>query len=204
MPLRQHAHFGGCFIWHGAWSWHASTCKTFRLTAAKCCSNTVVLLTAAVILARICFAEAGPHATPDCAAIHQVIVNGSVRRHVRYETYARLYAAEHFRTSRTDSRRWIADLTQDAHEPAGWPAQASWSHVRPLWLQMIDHARAVQSGDVQHTCEVSPVHWGAPRGEDLRRAIRAGWIRVHCDGTRNAFWAFPNRRVAAVLSAATQ
>lgn len=123
---------------------------------------------------------------------------------MRYETFARLYAAEHFRASRTDSRRWIADLTQDAHEPAGWPTRMAWSVYRTQWLQMIDHARAIQSGDVQSTCEESPVHWGAPRGEDLRRAIRAGWIRVHCDGTRNAFWAFPERRNAAVSAAASQ
>ena len=133
-----------------------------------------------------------------------MIRNGAERRHVRYSTFAQLYAREHFRSNRTDERRWLADLTSDAHEPAGWPASMSWAVMRPQWLAMIEHAQAIQAGDVQHNCSVSPVHWGQPGGEDLRRALRAGWVRVACDGSRNAFWAFPERRNATVPAAASQ
>ena len=34
-------------------------------------------------------------------------------------------------------------------------------------------------------------HWGAATGDDYARAVGAGWTRVECGTTRNAFWRLP-------------
>mgnify|MGYP000061447843 CR=1 FL=1 len=33
--------------------------------------------------------------------------------------------------------------------------------------------------------------WGAATGDDYARAVGAGWTRVECGSTRNAFWRLP-------------
>ena len=148
-------------------------------------------------LARICVAEAGwDTATGDCAAIVALLARRAERLGLRPITMARAYSSRHFDARRTDARRWIADLGLRAHEPRGWPSALDWQgRYRPAWLATVAHVEALlrAGGDVAAPCAGLADHWGAPHGADLRRALRAGWQRLDCGPTRNAFWRVPRR-----------
>lgn len=140
-------------------------------------------------LARICVAEAGwEPATGDCAAIAHVILRRARRLGLRPRTMARRYSRRHFDATRTDERRWIVGRELRGAEPAGWPAGLDWREYRARWLEMVEHVRELLAGSVSDPCGGEADHWGAPYGVDLARARRAGWRRLDCGPTRNAFW----------------
>lgn len=140
-------------------------------------------------LARICASEAGLRITPDCAAIHAVLIDRARRMGISYRRAACAYSTRTCTRSRDDERAWIAHLRSDGRRPERWPAQASWRRQRGAWLSLLEHAGHVLRGDVAADC--APHHWGMPRGIDLRRARLAGWTRIDCGETRNAFWRVP-------------
>lgn len=158
-------------------------------------------------LARICVSEAGFQVeTPDCAAIHRVLVErrgrGSLLRIMR------LYSDSTFDREREDRRRWIAWLHPSGKKPRGWPEETtkgtphpSWKGYRSQWLAVYEHAGAILRGEVEPPCERAPHHWGMRGGIDLENAREGGWNEVDCGDTMNAFWRVPRR---AKTAAATQ
>lgn len=140
--------------------------------------------------ARICVAEAGfDLATGDCAAISFTLLSRAARLDIRPRTLARSYAARTFDEGRTDARRWLTDLELDAHRPEGWPRGLDWDgDYRARWLTVIGHVHALLRGFVPDPCGGHADHWGMRTGPDLERALRAGWRRLDCGPTRNAFW----------------
>lgn len=145
-------------------------------------------------LARVAASEAGLLATED-----EIAAIGAVLRarcdECSITTVARQYSTRVFDLTRRDSRAWVAFLRADGREPAHWPRAASWSAYRERWLRIYEAAGRVVRGELEHRC-TSPVHhWGAPQAGsiDMRRALRAGWVRVDCGATRNAFWRVPAR-----------
>lgn len=143
-------------------------------------------------LARVCVAEAGwETSTGDCAAIVHLLVRRAERRELSTRRMAALYSSRHFDRERTDARRWIVGLDARAERPAGWPARLPWPRYREDWLAALEHVRAALRGDVADPCRGEADHWGAPYGGDLERATAAGWVRLDCGETRNAFWRVP-------------
>lgn len=157
----------------------------------------------ALLLARLCANEAGLPLSDDCAAIDHVL---RVRASVSGRTYADVLHryqrnAGALGLDRTDSRRWIAFLSPDGAEPPGWQPRLRWSRHRPRWLALYEQAQAIRAGEVPSPCDVEPDHWGAPGYLDRPR--RAGWSRVDCGATRNAFWRMPANAPARRQGAAT-
>ncbi len=144
-------------------------------------------------LARVCVSEAGWDATPECAAIHQVLEDRARVIGFSYIAAVCSYSTRTCDRGRQDPRRWIAWLSPSLDEPEGWPRGMLWSRYRDRWRTMLDHAGAVLRGQVQSPCEEPPHYWGMPRGIDLARAQEAGWERLSCPGARNAFWRVPHR-----------
>lgn len=143
----------------------------------------------AVGLARVCVAECGWHValTGECAAIYQVVQDRARRRGVTELRALRDYASGHFDAARS-RRPWIAGLVSSGRRPRHWPPRLRWSVHRPVWLEAIEHARAVIAGLVASPCVEAPAHWGQPFGGDLARARRAGWRRLDCGSAVNAYW----------------
>lgn len=140
----------------------------------------------AVDLARVCVSEAGWNITPDCAGILSALRNRADKVGTSLPSMMRAYSRNVFNIARSDRRRWLAHLDSRGTKPEGWPAHVSWDVHRPKWQAMIVHARELLADDSHYpTAE----HWGMTSGPDLERALRAGWIRVHIEGARNAFWA---------------
>lgn len=144
-------------------------------------------------LARVCVSEAGWEATPECAAIHQVLADRARQMEISYMAALCFYSTRTCDRGRRDPRRWIAWLSPDLRRPRGWPDGMLWSRYRPRWRVMLKHAGAVLRNEVESPCETPPHYWGMPRGIDLERALQAGWRRLECEGTRNAFWRVPHR-----------
>lgn len=176
----------------------------------------------ALALARICRHEAGfpprrgrgarawwDHGD-DCPAIYAVIerVRASIARHrgtpvtvpeAVYE-YSR---GRVFDRTRTDPACDVAWLDEAGNQPSCWRAGVAWSARREAWLAILEHARAVLAGQVQHRCASPPLHWGCgrfPAGHeragqwrcrDHERAARAGWVELACGRTDNVFYAVP-------------
>lgn len=160
-------------------------------TLLVCASHARADTRDALALARVCYSEAGLEEGPDCAAILSALRNRAEKLRMSFGAMIRTYAANTFRLSRRDSRRWLAHLDASGTQPEGWPEHVAWSNHRDRWLALIDRATALLEQPSEYP---TAQHWGMTTGEDLRRAIRAGWVRVVIDGARNAFWAFPSDR----------
>jgi len=132
-----------------------------------------------VALARICVSEAGWEIGDDCGSILSVLRSRSERMRIPLMQAMRAYSSRTFDRSRTDSRRWIAELSGN-----GFPRGLAARH-QSKWRQLLDHAGELLANPAS-TCDVH--HWGSNHGNDLARALRAGWTRVDCGDTKNAFW----------------
>lgn len=144
-------------------------------------------------LARVCVSETGWDATPECAAIHEVLADRARVIGVSYMAALCSYSSKTCDRGRSDRRRWIAWLSPSLERPRGFPSHLRWASYRERWREMLRHAGAVLRGEVSSTCEEPPHYWGMPSGIDLRRAMLAGWRRIECPGARNAFWRVPHR-----------
>jgi hypothetical protein len=169
-------------------------------------------------LARLCVSEAGWTCweTGDGLGIHEVMLRGSARTGLRYETYARSYARRLFGARPHDlpRLRWVGQMEPSGAEPSAWPRSmtrrvrgsvrvephAPWSAYRARWLAVLARAREVMSeltlDDVDEwgVCD-RPVHdWGG--WMDRARAERIGLVPVDCGlsggSTRNDFYCRPS------------
>lgn len=91
---------------------------------------------------------------------------------------------------RTDSRRWIADLSGDLHRPDGWPESlVPWeTRGRLLWLRTLSIVRATLRGERRCSGGV-PSIWGGRRVDAtrIRERLAEGWIVVDCGPTANVY-----------------
>lgn len=182
-------------------------------------------LTPAVALARLCVSEAGwtCFETGDGLGIHEVMLRGSARQGIRYETFARAYARRLFgaRPHDVPRLRWVGELNEAGTAPASWPTtltrrsggvvrvepHAPWASYRARWLAVLERAREVVADltlddvDEWGVCD-TPVHdWGGWMDRD--RAARMGLVEVQCGlteaGTRNDFYCRPSVADCAVV-----
>jgi hypothetical protein len=136
-------------------------------------------------LAQICASEASVQTeTDDCAAIAQVLKRRA--RVMSFSQIARRYSTRVFQRDRRDGRRWIAHLTPNGQEPAGWPESLPWSKWQKRWLSLYHHAGRILRDEVPSPCATPPDHWGGSM--DDWRARKAGWRQVDCGRTLNNFW----------------
>lgn len=170
-------------------------------------------ITPQLALARICASEVGMNGDIDrtlseCAAIYAVLTGRAERTGMSFMTMARAYSSSVFDTTRRDQRMYIPHLRPDGREPHGWPTQISvrrrdgtvritdhapWSAYRERWLALYEGAGRIVRGEVTSACSEAPDHWGMSHAwsVDMQRAERAGWTRMDCGDTRNAFWRVP-------------
>lgn len=197
-----------------ALAWRASGPAALALVAALVLAPVASAqcprhLGAPVILARIGWSEAGIDVDPrELAAIAAVLRSRAAIIGTDLPGAACAYSRRVFDPARTDRRRWLADLDALGSEPTGWSdsyvvcrgtvcdvrRRPPWSSFRTRWLALVDVARRVLAGDIDHGCEEDPGWWGAPYGGDLERARRMGLRRLDCGGLRNAYYAPLARR----------
>lgn len=162
----------------------------------------------ALALAQIGASECGPDCTNDeLAAISAVLESRAIVLRSDFVGAARAYSSRVFDQTRKDRRAWISHLEETGLEPMHWSdpwwtcqlvrtprctrhTRPAWRATRPRFLALLDRARAVRNGLVSHRCDADPHHWGMARSGsiDMRRALAAGWRRLDCGDTRNAFW----------------
>jgi hypothetical protein len=143
-----------------------------------------------ISLARVVASEGGLQATDDEVAAIGTVLRSRCSR-CSLTTVARQYSRRVFDASRRDPRAWLAFLRADGRQPEHWPSGVSWATARERWMRIYEAAGRFVRGELEHRCEGGTVdHWGSPRAGsiDMRRARRAGWTRVDCGDTRNAFW----------------
>ena len=63
------------------------------------------------------------------------------------------------------------------------------AHPSPRLAAVYQRALEAAAAGGPGTCAAE--HWGAATGDDYARAVGAGWTRVACGVTRNAFWDVP-------------
>jgi len=63
------------------------------------------------------------------------------------------------------------------------------AHPSPRLAAVYQRALEAAAAGWPGTCAAE--HWGAATGDDYARAVGAGWTRVRCGETRNAFWRLP-------------
>jgi hypothetical protein len=175
-------------------------------------------LTPALALARLCVSEAGWECwdTGDGFGIHEVLLRGSARQGLRYETFARAYARRLFgaRPHDVPRLRWVGEMNEAGTAPPAWPAtvthrrggvvhvapHAPWLSYRARWMAVLERARTVVAemtlDDVDEwgVCDSEVHDWGG--WMDRGRAQRMGLVAVECgitdDGTRNDFYCRPS------------
>jgi len=180
-------------------------------------------LTPALALARLCVSEAGWNCfvSGDGFAIHEVMLRGSTRQRIRYETFARAYARRLFgaRPHDVPRLRWVGQMNEAGTAPASWPAtltrtvrgtvrvepHAPWSSYRARWLAVLVRAREVVADltlddvDEWGICDRAVHDWGG--WMDRARAERIGLVPVGCGlaatettpaHTRNDFYCRPS------------
>ena len=158
-----------------------------------------------VALARIAVSESGWDGKRDRAAIWHVLGRRADRHGMRLTSMARAYSSRVFDPTRTDRRRWVAMLDprhalESGGRPEGFPDTLPWRNFRTRWRNILLHADAFLRSHVADPCgEDAPDHWGmsVPGSIDYRRAVGAGWERVDCGETHNAFWRVPRTLSAA-------
>lgn len=147
----------------------------------------------ALLLSRIAVSESGWNSPDDHAAIYAVI---EVRRHRFSRAYdrqytfadmARLYSPRATGVTPVAGRfAWVATLSEDGDEPAGWNLEAPWERYRARWLRVLERSRMLIDGREEHRCRGTPIAWGAPSIHD--RAIRLGLVQISCGVTRNRYY----------------
>jgi hypothetical protein len=90
---------------------------------------------------------------------------------------------------RTDSRRWIADLSGDMHRPDGWPERlVPWSRGQQLWLAVLVAVRETLRGERIACGGERPSIWGGTMdAAHIRRRIEQGYVVVTCQGSANTY-----------------
>ena len=179
--------------------------------------NPVRRLTPELALARLCVSEAGWDCFDrgDGLAIHEVMLRGSDRQSLRYETFARAYARRLFgaRPHDVPRLRWVGEMNAAGDAPRSWPTtqtrrvggtvrverHAPWVAYRERWMAVLARAREVVAemtlDDVDEwgVCDSEVHDWGGFLDE--ARARRIGLVPVECgttdDGTRNTFYCRP-------------
>lgn len=149
----------------------------------------------AMALAQVAVSESGFDGQGDQAAIWHVLKYRARRRGVSLERMAHIYSDRVFDRAHSGSRKWLAYLRYDGAEPEHWDRRIPWSHFRGRWLNILNRAKEFVKGNVTDPCAGYAHHWGMshPDSIDYIRATRAGWYRVDCGQTLNAFWWVPPR-----------
>lgn len=152
-------------------------------------------LTTHLALARICASEVGLRGSyEECAAIVAVLRDRAARNGWTLLGAARRYSTNVFNRERTDDRAWVAHLTPDGRQPAGWPTSVvvhrggrevvrrhlPWSAYRDSWLRLYAAVRQILRGEIQPDCAQPPHHWGCRTCGDSERALSHGWGEVAC------------------------
>ncbi len=137
---------------------------------------------AALVLARVCVHEAGFDAdrTGDCDGIYAVL-----KRVGRGDVVRGAYKYSRRLMSGITSRPWVLYLGS-LLVPKLWPSHLDWDQYKQQWSRMLLHATRLVSHKTLPRC--APDHWGMRYGVDMARALRAGWDRVTCGDSKNAFW----------------
>lgn len=113
----------------------------------------------------------------DWGALLDVLARRAASHGMTSAGIARAYCAVH-RVPQPSSRQARIRALPLANPPP---------RLAAIYARALDAARSGGAG----TCAAE--HWGAATGEDYARALRAGWTRVDCGVTRNAFWLVPAR-----------
>jgi hypothetical protein len=140
-------------------------------------------------LARICVSECGWDCSiEECQAIHLSLSARAAWRRIPTRDHAQAYAPASFgRTPpRLASRAWIAGLSLDAREPAGWWA-GPWSAYRARWLASLELARQVLQAPRNPCRGGVPMDWGVGRVVRRYRARNRTHALLDCGPTRNIF-----------------
>ncbi len=153
---------------------------------------------ARIALARIAVSESGWDGKRDRVAIWHLLQRRADRHGMSLGAMARAYSTRVFDPRRDDPRRWVAMLDArhaitGSRAPESFPARLSWARYRNSWVTILAHADAFLGGHTSDPCGTPPDHWGMslPGSIDFRRAVGAGWERVDCGSTANAFWQVP-------------
>jgi hypothetical protein len=90
---------------------------------------------------------------------------------------------------RTDSRRWIADLSADAHRPDGWPESlVPWeTRGKGLWLNTLRTVRETLAGHRRCSGGVPSIWGGTMDAAHIRRRIEQGYVVVTCSNAANTY-----------------
>lgn len=144
-------------------------------------------------VARACWSEGGLNSdeTGQCHALFRSLVNKSAYRGIPLAVHIRQYCPLSQTPTRTDSRRWLADLWRDGREPAGWEnvrgrdgRPLPWRNSRGAWLELVAYAdRLVRNPWMDiNPCwyNVEPIDWGTEPAVSnyLQRNQRA--VVVYC------------------------
>lgn len=113
----------------------------------------------------------------DWGALLDVLARRAASHGMTSAGVARAYCAVH-RVPRPSARQARIRALPDANPPP---------RLAAIYARALNAARSGGPG----MCVAE--HWGAATGEDYARAMRAGWTRVDCGSTRNAFWTVPAR-----------
>ena len=91
----------------------------------------------------------------------------------------------HTRPNRTDSNRWVADLSVSLERPIGWPERsvpwATDARGLPGWIGRLEEAEANLSGLSELECPAAfPVSWGGPVTDHalLMARLESGRYRI--------------------------
>jgi hypothetical protein len=140
------------------------------------------------LLMRVFVAEAGWSSEADHAAIGHVLLRQAERQGVTLEVVVQTMVDRH---SRALARHpWLLSLGPDCEAPVDWPESRRWLPVSCSLLA--DRAYRLLRGEVRDPCPRAQ-QWRARRSLALRRALRAGYRRIGCGRTENAFLEEPKR-----------
>lgn len=144
-------------------------------------------------LLRVVVAEEGLRPTRGHEAILEVLARRSPGRELTASIACR-YSAAFDRDCEAEDRLlerdpWIAHLEPTCDEPERWHPHLSWPAYRPRCLVVVAKVERFLAGELAVPLDRRVVHFGAPHGPDLARAIRAGWRLVRVPGARTFFWA---------------
>lgn len=111
---------------------------------------------------------------------------------VLYKRWRRMSKRFDFMTFERVVRSYASPMKAKHHWVRGLP----WGPIKTRYADRWDELRAWVlrwgSGQVKDPCPTA-IHWGAPYGVDIIRAVDAGWDEVDCGDTANKFWALPPR-----------
>ena len=146
------------------------------------------------LLMRVWVAEAGWTAPRDHAAINGTLQKWVGVRGDTLQAVVRRMVDNH--SGALDRSLWLLDLNSECDEPVGWPQKLRWSKYQPLCFALAHRAERALAGRLPDPCHGKADQWRAKRSKmkALRKALRKGYVRVHCGKTVNAFLKEPNLR----------